>query len=214
MAETEGRGMLSDGEAAGYLAGIIAFLFIIAILLDRLLALLGTLSLLDRFLIWIEPYLLILYAIAFAIIVPLVFAMVYLSRKSGEIVSKMRAEKYPNGEPKVDWFGDEESQENPKWKKVEEHIDSDNPSDWKLAIIEADIMLGELLEAQGYNGETIGDRLKQIEISDFRTLNEAWEAHKIRNQIAHEGSNFIISEREAKRIIGLFQKVFEEFKYI
>ncbi|MFA6095584.1 MAG: hypothetical protein WC767_01965 [Candidatus Paceibacterota bacterium] len=103
---------------------------------------------------------------------------------------------------------------NEKWLKVQEHIKSENPSDWRLAIIEADIMLDEMLEKRGYQGDSLGEKLKSIDKSDMLTLQDAWEAHKVRNQIAHAGSDFQLNEREAKRVIDLFQKVFEEFYHI
>ena len=108
----------------------------------------------------------------------------------------------------------EEKIKNDKWKIIEEHIESENSNDWRLAILEADIMLGEMLDSLGYRGEGIGDQLKSVDKSDFTTIDDAWEAHKIRNLIAHEGASFIITEREARRIIGLYKKVFEEFDYI
>ncbi|HEU0080669.1 MAG TPA: hypothetical protein VFQ72_01420 [Candidatus Paceibacterota bacterium] len=103
---------------------------------------------------------------------------------------------------------------NKKWQQVQEHINSSNPSDWRLAILEADIMLGDILEKMGYQGDSIGDKLKGIEKSDFVTLDLAWEAHRTRNQVAHQGSDFQLNEREAKRIVELYKKVFEEFYYI
>lgn len=104
--------------------------------------------------------------------------------------------------------------ENKKWKKVLEHVESENPSDWRLSILEADIILGELLTKMGYQGEGIGEQLKSVEKSDFHTLDEAWEAHKVRNRIAHDGGEFPLSQREAKRVLGLFESVFKEFYYI
>ena len=103
---------------------------------------------------------------------------------------------------------------NEKWQRVLIHINSTNPSDWKLAILECDIMLSEILEKMGYLQESISEKLKSIEPSDFTNIEAAWEAHKIRNQIAHEGSDFMINEREAKRVIGLYELVFREFEYI
>ncbi len=103
---------------------------------------------------------------------------------------------------------------NEKWQKVIIHINSSNPSDWKLAILECDIMLAEILEKMGYLQPSISEKLKSIESSDFTNIENAWEAHKIRNQIAHEGSEFLINEREAKRVIGLYETVFREFEYI
>lgn len=103
---------------------------------------------------------------------------------------------------------------NEKWERVVTHINSTNPADWKLAILECDIMLSEILEKMGYMQPSIGEKLKSIEPADFINIEAAWEAHKIRNQIAHEGSEFLINEREAKRVIGLYELVFREFEYI
>ncbi len=103
---------------------------------------------------------------------------------------------------------------NKKWDRVLVHMASNNPSDWKLAILEADIMLEELLDASGYKGETMSDKLKSVEKSDFETIEAAWEAHKIRNTIAHEGSDFTLTRQEADRVINLYRIVFEEFHYI
>lgn len=103
---------------------------------------------------------------------------------------------------------------NEKWEKVLVHINSNNSSDWKLAILECDIILSDILEKMGYMQESIGEKLKSIEPSDFTNIEAAWEAHKIRNAIAHEGSDFMMNEREAKRVIGLYEAVFREFEYI
>jgi len=103
---------------------------------------------------------------------------------------------------------------NRRWERVVSHLNSASVNDWKFAILEADIILDELLDATGYRGETVSDKLKRVEPSDFQTIENAWEAHKVRNTIAHEGSEFVISEREARRVIGLYQSVFEEFHYL
>ncbi|KKU59226.1 MAG: hypothetical protein UX81_C0011G0015 [Parcubacteria group bacterium GW2011_GWA2_47_12] len=107
-----------------------------------------------------------------------------------------------------------EGPRNMKWEKIQEHINSPNAADWRLAILEADILLDELLDAMKYRGESIGEKLKKIEQSDFTTLDLAWEAHRIRNQVAHEGSEFLLSDREARRVIKLYEEVFKEFQYI
>ena len=101
-----------------------------------------------------------------------------------------------------------------RWESVMRHIESNNQNDWRQAIMEADIMLDDLLNKMEYHGESIGEKLKRVERSDFNTLDEAWEAHKVRNQIAHEGSAMALNQYEAKRVINLYKKVFEEFYYI
>lgn len=138
---------------------------------------------------------------------------VYFSRRIGQILAEMRAPLYP-AKGSSGATVDDEPRRNTRWERIVEHINSEHPNDWKVAILEADIMLDELLDVQGYHGASMSDKLKQVEESDFLTLNSAWEAHKVRNQIAHEGAEFLINEREARRVIALYKEVFEEFKYI
>lgn len=94
---------------------------------------------------------------------------------------------------------------------MEKHMESDNPAEWRLAIMEADALLEEMVKKMGYEGATLGEMLKNVEPSDFSTLNDAWEAHKIRNKIAHEGSSFVLTKREAKLAVESYEKVFREF---
>ena len=89
--------------------------------------------------------------------------------------------------------------------------ESQNQSDWRLAIIEADIILDELLQKLQLPGDTMGEKLKAVEKSDFTTIESAWEAHKARNMIAHNGSDFLINQREIRHIISLYEAVFKEF---
>ncbi|MEA2715544.1 MAG: hypothetical protein QOG91_572 [Candidatus Parcubacteria bacterium] len=101
-----------------------------------------------------------------------------------------------------------------RWENALKHIESPNGSDWKQAIIEADIILDDLLTKMGYRGESVGEKLKRVEPGDMKSLNDAWEAHKVRNQIAHEGSGFELTQYTAKQVIHMYKKVFVEFYYI
>ena len=92
-------------------------------------------------------------------------------------------------------------------------IGSDSPNDWQKAIIDADKMLEIVVNTFSVPGDNIGDKLKNIERGDFNTLDEAWQAHKIRNRIAHE-HNFHLSLRDARLAIDNFEKVFREFDFI
>jgi hypothetical protein len=103
---------------------------------------------------------------------------------------------------------------NERWKKVLDYLFSANENDWKLAVIEADSMLSDLLTQLGFKGENIGDKLKQANRDTFRSLTAAWEVHNIRNKIAHEGASFELSLHEAKRVIALYEQIFQEFGYI
>lgn len=101
-----------------------------------------------------------------------------------------------------------------RWDRIKEQIASDDHHAWRLAILEADIMLSELLDKLGYRGETMADKMRQVERGDFRSIDLAWEAHKVRNKVAHEGSQLSLSHREARRVIELFETVFREFDFV
>jgi hypothetical protein len=104
--------------------------------------------------------------------------------------------------------------EHSRWNYIRQLIESPQESDWRSAIIEADIMLDEMLNKLGYVGDSIGDKLKTANIAHFQTLQDAWEAHKVRNDIAHEGSAYQLSPNVAYRTIGRYENVFREFHEI
>lgn len=101
----------------------------------------------------------------------------------------------------------------PHWKKVLERISSDNPNEWKIAIIEAASMLDEVLRTIKYPGSTLGERLANIQPSQLENINEVKEAHKIRNHIIKNHS-FQPSKEEAQMTINAFEKALRFFEAI
>lgn len=103
---------------------------------------------------------------------------------------------------------------NEHWGQVLNYLFSQHKSDWKLAIIEADTMLEDLLDQMGFRGENLGEKLKSADQDNFPQLTVAWEVHTIRNRIAHEGLAFELSQHEAKRVIALYEQIFHAYGYI
>jgi hypothetical protein len=101
-----------------------------------------------------------------------------------------------------------------KWDGVTRRMASRNASDWNMAILEADSLFDEITKRIGYRGDSLGERLKNIEPSDFDSLQDVWEAHKVRNRIAHEGADYKIARDEAERVIKLFEKGLKELQYL
>lgn len=101
-----------------------------------------------------------------------------------------------------------------RWQHIESLVMSTDTSKWREAIIEADIMLDDVLFRRGYEGDGVSEKLKSADSDHFRTLQDAWEAHKVRNQIAHEGSAFNLSESIVRRTIARYESVFHEFDAI
>lgn len=102
----------------------------------------------------------------------------------------------------------------PRWEHIQSLLEGAGPSEWREAIIEADIMLDAVLTKEGYIGAGIGEKLKSVDEAELKTLQNAWEAHKVRNQIAHQGSAFDLSETVAQRTIAHYEVVFRELNVI
>jgi hypothetical protein len=99
---------------------------------------------------------------------------------------------------------------NPRWHYVQTLIESPNSSDWRVSIIEADSMMEEMLKEKGLSGSTVSELLEGAKGSGYRSIQDAWDAHLVRNKIAHEGTDFPISQIEGRRVIKMYQNFFEE----
>ena len=97
-----------------------------------------------------------------------------------------------------------------RFTTLQAQIESANPNDWKLSIIEADVLLDEALKQNGFSGTTLGERLQSVSARNLQTLDDAWTAHKIRNQIAHGGEDFILTQKMARDTIARYRNVFQE----
>ena len=82
-----------------------------------------------------------------------------------------------------------------------------SPHEARHAVMQADILLDKALEFKGFTGSGVGERLKSATAKLSReTLNEAWEAHKVRNRLAHE-LNYQITVDDARRVLLQFKSV-------
>ena len=145
------------------------------------------------------------YAFSALLLFGIIYAMIRYDQISDEEQEILREEEHAYKHAHGVLEGDD------KWQNILTHVGSENPNDWRLAIIEADIMLDEMLADLGYIGASIGDKLKTANPDSFQTLNDAWEAHKVRNHIAHRGSDFVLTKRIAGETINRYTRVFEEF---
>jgi hypothetical protein len=99
----------------------------------------------------------------------------------------------------------------PRWAIVEGYMAAPHEAMWRMGIIEADTMLDNVLTERGYMGADLGEKLRGL---NFHSIQLAWDAHKVRNRIAHEGSNYRLTEREARRVFAMYEAVFKEMKVI
>jgi len=99
-----------------------------------------------------------------------------------------------------------------QWDDILRHIDSPREGEWKFAVIEADTLTDNILKNY-FPGDTMGERLMNIDKTKLLAIDDVWEAHKIRNRLAHD-TNYFLRHAEALRAIHLFENALKELGVI
>ncbi len=97
------------------------------------------------------------------------------------------------------------------WEQVELHL---LQGTFSVAVSDADKLLDAGLQAIGVHGATMGDRLKNAKDKfDYSLYQRIWEAHKLRNHLAHE-VGAAVSAREAQAAVGAFREALYAIKIL
>ncbi len=96
-----------------------------------------------------------------------------------------------------------------QWTKIRMRMTEDTPDHFRLAIIEADALVDEFLRYVGYEGEHMADRLSKLSAAHIKSLNDVWNAHRLRNILVHSPSATVTS-REAKVVIAAYEAFLKE----
>lgn len=92
-----------------------------------------------------------------------------------------------------------------KWVKIKERLELGTQPEAKLAIIEAEAILDDILKKESFPGKTFGERLSKINTVIIKNIEEVKEAHQIRSDIIHDPS-YRLDIKEAKRILDVYEK--------
>ncbi len=99
------------------------------------------------------------------------------------------------------------------WDRIKKHGDSIREAEWKLAVIEADNLVDDALKSHGFSGESMGERLMIIKPDELNSLQELWDAHKLRNLLVHE-AHYEIRHEQVLAALHSFEKVLRELGVI
>lgn len=92
-----------------------------------------------------------------------------------------------------------------RWEVIRGLFLSDSEEKWRLAIIESDGMLEEMMKAKGVQGATFADMLKTNPSFLAPILQQVWGVHLLRNRIAHEGLMFKVDRRMANHAYQVYE---------
>ncbi len=96
-----------------------------------------------------------------------------------------------------------------RWEKILSRLKDDNPSQYKVAVLEADAFADEILSGIGYKGTTMAEKISGIHDGQLETKDALVEAHQIRNRIVYE-TDFAISLEDAQKCLDTYRKFFDE----
>jgi len=100
-----------------------------------------------------------------------------------------------------------------RWIQVKQRMETMQESEYKLAILEADKVFDDLLKRMMVKGKDMGGRLKQINEDLLPSINKVWQAHKVRNRVAHT-PDFHLSHSEAERVIDNFEEALRDLRIL
>ena len=100
------------------------------------------------------------------------------------------------------------------WDHIVTMFQSQDPTAWRMAIIDADSLLEDLITQMGFTGENFGEKLKNMQQEGISWVQSAWEVHLLRNKLAHEGSRYPLNDREAYQAFKIYESIFQNTGYL
>lgn len=99
------------------------------------------------------------------------------------------------------------------WKQIQKRMQSKEQNQWKLAVLEADRILNEILKMSGYLGDDLDEKLELITPAQLANVEDVKAAHEIRNKISQDPT-FEITQEKAKDAINIYKQSFKELNLI
>lgn len=152
-----------------------------------------------RFLLWAK-------LISYSISTLLIFSMIILltrSRATWWVAERLDSFRKPNLPERMQ----------KDWEKINDRIEKGDEASLKLAIIEADNMLEDVLKRMGMEGKDMGERLEQLNTQQFKSYNDVLEAHRLRNLIVHQ-KDIIITKEQAEKAAKAYEEGLKELEVL
>jgi len=100
-----------------------------------------------------------------------------------------------------------------QWSKIRKRLKGDNEAEYKIAIIEADDIIDDLMKRLDYAGENMGERIANVPVGQLEYLDEIKEAHEIKNRIIHE-DDFAVDKKLAEEILKKYEYLLNQFEVL
>ncbi len=94
-----------------------------------------------------------------------------------------------------------------QWERIKNRLQTPNEAEYKLALMEADDVLGSLLLRIGFNQSTLAERLKNVTEAIIPNVQEVAKAHAVRNNIVHD-PDYHLTLEQARKTLAIYEDAF------
>jgi len=92
--------------------------------------------------------------------------------------------------------------------EIEHQLKREEVSSYHLSILNGDKLVDKALTERGFRGNNMGERMKNA-AKVFSDRNAIWNAHKLRNKIAHESDAYITYD-QARYALASFRRALKD----
>jgi hypothetical protein len=100
-----------------------------------------------------------------------------------------------------------------RWHKIMARLATADEAEYKLAIMEADNIVDEVLRKMNIAGENLTERLQKVSPAVLTNLQDVVKAHGVRDNIVHD-PDYRLTLQEARNILAIYEATFQSWDII
>lgn len=97
------------------------------------------------------------------------------------------------------------------WVRVVNRLEMPDSAEHKLALIEADDIVDNILRRMGYAGNDLGERLAHLTAMTLPNLNQLTQAHQVRNNIVHD-PDYHLTLDQARKTLEVYEAALKDLQ--
>ncbi len=97
------------------------------------------------------------------------------------------------------------------WVKILHRLDSDLETEYKLAVIEADLLLDDILKRMGTEGKNLAEKLDKLKPDALSNFLDVRAADQLYQNLVYDPS-YRLTLVEAKKIVAVFEKALTDLE--
>ncbi len=97
-----------------------------------------------------------------------------------------------------------------QWLSVEGHLSGHSSRDWKIAVLEADRIVEDILSKVGFAGENFRERIENVHPDSLEKREELLRAHSVRNAIIRD-PDYVLGKEDAREMVQIYEEFLKDW---